>query len=364
MQTLETPVEESTSIVDCDIHNTLPSREVLKKYLPSRFHREFDSLHIFPVFSPYDARPLHDGAWRADARPPSGGLPGADLDFMREQLLDPWNVSAGILLGGEMNYWPTHGELSAALLRALNDWNAAEWCGEEPRLYGSIAVPVEDTPRAVAEIERLGDNERFVQVAFLSNTREPLGHVKYRPIFEAAAAFGLPVGIHVGGCQNPVTGTGWATYYFEQKTAFLDAAQAHFVSMVSSDLFQHVPGAKVVWIELAFSWIPALLWRLDRSWQLLRDQLPEDRPLPSALVRKHFWMTTQPMDQPETPRQFMEMLGHLDMDDHLMFSTDYPHYDNDSPDQAFPPLLKGELRQKIFRRNALELFRFDRAAQG
>ena len=40
MQTLETPVEKSTSIVDCDIHNTLPSRDV--KYLPSRFHREFE----------------------------------------------------------------------------------------------------------------------------------------------------------------------------------------------------------------------------------------------------------------------------------------------------------------------------------
>ena len=349
-------------IVDCDIHNAVAGPAALKKYLPSRLHREFDSLYSFQLMAPYESRPLFD-IMRADSHPPSGVLPGADLEFMREQLLDRWRVEAGILSCIQL-LWPSHGQLASALNRALNDWMEAEWLDHEPRLYGSIAVPAEDAARAVEEIERVAGNKRFVQVLLVSNTREPLGHVKYQPIFEAAAAYDLPVGVHVGGCENPITGTGWGTYFFEQRVSFLGAAQAHFVSIVNSDLLAKLPRLKIVWVELMFSWIPALMWRLDRSWELLGDQLPEGRPAPSQLIRDHFWLTTQPIDQVSNPRHFMQLLEHLDMDDHIMFSTDYPHYDNDSPEHAFPPLLKGELKDKIFSRNALELFRFDRAAQG
>ena len=64
---------------------------------------------------------------------------------------------------------------------------------------GSVVVPYEDATASVKEIElRAGDNN-FAQVLLLSRTAEPLGQRRYWPIYEAAAAADLAVGIHAFG---------------------------------------------------------------------------------------------------------------------------------------------------------------------
>ena len=91
--------------------------------------------HPYPKMQPGDAS-------RRDAWPPSGLMPGADLEFMREQHLDPYGVEIGVMnpLGpsgqGEQNR-----ELSAALASATNDWQLEDWVRPEPRLKASIVVP-------------------------------------------------------------------------------------------------------------------------------------------------------------------------------------------------------------------------------
>jgi uncharacterized protein len=46
------------------------------------------------------------------------------------------------------------------------------------------------------------------------------------------------------------------------------------------------------------------------------------------------------------------------MDDRLMFATDYPHWDFDAPDQAFPERLPEELERRILAGNARSLYGF------
>jgi predicted TIM-barrel fold metal-dependent hydrolase len=52
----------------------------------------------------------------------------------------------------------------------------------------------------------------------------------------------------------------------------------------------------------------------------------------------------------------LELLAMIRAERTLMFSSDYPHWDNDSPPRAFPRL-PDELRERIFCRNAAELYR-------
>jgi predicted TIM-barrel fold metal-dependent hydrolase len=52
----------------------------------------------------------------------------------------------------------------------------------------------------------------------------------------------------------------------------------------------------------------------------------------------------------------------MDMDDRIMFATDYPHWDFDAPDRAIPVRLDERTRAKIMRENALALYRLGPSA--
>src|SRR5690606_36467873 len=151
------------AVIDCDIHNAVPSHSTLSAYLPERWRRHHETFGLRGHSGAYYPRANMNAA-RTDSWPPSGKPPGSDLDFLREQLLDYWGIEYGILnpllgAGGQLNL-----EYGAALSRAINDWQIAEWLEPEPRLRASIVVPYEDGELTAAEIDRLGDHPGFVQV--------------------------------------------------------------------------------------------------------------------------------------------------------------------------------------------------------
>jgi predicted TIM-barrel fold metal-dependent hydrolase len=111
-------------------------------------------------------------------------------------------------------------------------------------------------------------------------------------------------------------------------------------------------------IEGAFAWLPPLMWRLDSSWRRLREEVQHLLRAPSEYIREHFWLTTQPIEEPPKPAYFGQLLEQLDMDDRLMFATDYPHWDFDAPDLAIPTSLPPTLRRNIMAENARTFYRF------
>ena len=52
------------------------------------------------------------------------------------------------------------------------------------------------------------------------------------------------------------------------------------------------------------------------------------------------------------------------MTDRIMFSTDYPHWDFDAPNQAFPARLSAEQQRLILYQNAAESVRSSGAGTG
>ena len=205
-------------------------------------------------------------ACRRDAWPPDGGSPGSDLASWRQQHLDPNNVALGILNPLTSGQGATSRDLSAAITHATNEWQNAEWTSQDKRLRGSVVVPYEDTAASVREIElRAGDRD-FAQVLLLSRTAEPLGQRRYWPIYEAAAAAGLAVGIHAFGYGGwPNTAGGWGSYYIEEMVGHAQAQQALLVSMILEGVFEHVPDLRVVLVEGGLAWAAALGWRMDRA---------------------------------------------------------------------------------------------------
>lgn len=357
-------------LIDCDVHNALPSDDALQPYMPDEWRERRDALGYLPLEFRQVRENLGDRSYigaeyprptprasRVDAWPPGGGPPASDLAFTQSQLLDAWDVEAAVLnplLGiGEM----LNLELGSVLARAANDWLAVEWLDPEPRFRASIVVAYEDGLGAAAEIDRMAADKRFVQVLVLSRTIEPLGRKRYWPIYEACERHGLPLGIHNGGWGgHPMTPAGFPSYYIEDTAAMALAYQAQVTSLLVEGVLTRFPGLRCVLIEGGFAWLPALMWRLDRAWSRLRAEAPLlDRP-PSELIRERFYVSTQPMEETERPEQFPELLEQLRMDDRIMFSTDYPHWDFDSPDMALPVRLPADLRRKILHDNAAQLY--------
>jgi len=370
-------VKTRTAVVDCDIHNAPRNEEALLRYMPKRWREARAAGGRLDAAVEARRETLGDRSYlgaqypratprasRTDAWPPSGDPPASDLPFMREQLLDRYGIECGVLTpmlgaGEQLDL-----ERGAALASAINDWQAAEWLEPEPRLRASINVAYEDGQLSADEIHRMAVDPRFVQVLMLIRTAEPLGRRKYWPIYEAAADHGLPVGIHFGGwSRGPNTGVGYGSYYIEDTVGMANAFADQLTSLVCEGVFDRFPGLKVVLIVGGIAWLAPLMWRLDRAWSLLRHEAPRLRRLPSEVIREHVWVTTQPIDEPSRPQDFMTLLQQMRMDDHILFATDYPHWDFDAPDRALPPSVPAALREAILRGNAHALYRLTDPAQ-
>ena len=54
----------------------------------------------------------------------------------------------------------------------------------------------------------------------------------------------------------------------------------------------------IVLVESGFTWLPPLMWRLDKNWKGLRREVPWVDRLPSEMIRESLRLTAQPLDAP------------------------------------------------------------------
>ena len=111
----------------------------------------------------------------------------------------------------------------------------------------------------------------------------------------------------------------------------------------------------MVLIEAGFGWLPALAWRLDRAWRVLRAETPQLVRSPSEVLRSQVWLTTQPMEEPENASHLRDCIGWIGWD-RLLFATDYPHWDYDDPARCLPFVPGPAERRQFFRGNARGLY--------
>jgi len=242
---------------------------------------------------------------------------------------------------------------------AVNDWQIARFCDPEPRLKGSVQITLEHEESALAEIERRAADRRFVQVNIPPRGMEPLGRHRYRKILAACAANGLPISLHLGGNSgHPSTGSGWPSFYHEEHPSYVQSMQTLVTSLVCEGVFEEIPDLKVVLVEGGFAWLPPLAWRMDKHWKHLKAEVPYLKRAPSEYIRDHFWVTTQPIEEPERPADMLSTIEWIGAD-RVMFSTDYPHWDQDDPRYAFKVKLPDDWARMIYKDNARALYRLD-----
>lgn len=348
------------AIVDCDIHPTFRrGLSDLNPYLSKRWQdhlKTYGSLVRQGLGKTSQFPKLTEALARADAWP-DDGPPGSNLPLMQQQHLDHLNVEFGMLqLTNPSNAQRNH-ELCIALASAMNDWQLDCWTGPDKRLKAGLLVPHESVEESAAEIRRRASNKDFAQVIFPPRPLLPPGSKHYWPIFEAAVECGLPLGMHIGGFNGyATTGSGTPSFYYEEHHAIVQTMQSCMMSFILEGALDAFPDLKIVLIEGGLGWIPAMGWRMDKHWARMRDEVPNVKHPPSHYLRRNFWFTTQPIDEPDRPEDLLRLFEWIGWD-RILFSTDYPHWDSDHPDFAIKARLTPEQKRMIFAGNAKALYR-------
>jgi predicted TIM-barrel fold metal-dependent hydrolase len=360
-QLVTQPLTESKSswaCIDADIHPYIAGgMSSVVPYLPESWRRRFETVKL-----PASSVDSPVGVNRADARGPAGEPAASSPALIAADYLDPNEVIAAVMLSLEAaraSYLPSPADASM-LVSAYNDYFAAEWLGAEPRLRLAITIAPRDPNRAAAEIQRWAPDPRVAAV-YMPSINILIGESHYYPIYAAAEEAGLPIVLHPGMGEGhfqgaPTFAGGIPTTYAERHTMLPQMAQSSVISLVYEGVFERFEKVKFVFAEFGTAWIPAVLWRMDKNWRGLRPSLPWVKKSPIDYVCERIRFTSQPMEEPPDPAFLDSLLSMMYAEKTLMFSSDYPHWDNDYPRRTLGAL-SPELRRRILFENGSETLR-------
>jgi uncharacterized protein len=340
--------------VDCDIHPAVPDLKTLLPYMDDFWQESFLArgldgfdLQSYPPGAPITAR----ADWR-----PAKGKAGNDLEAMRRQALDAFELSIAVcnpMYGGQVAVSESMG---AAICSAVNDWVAERWLDQEPRLRASIVVPAQAPLLAAEEIARKASDRRFVQVLLPVGCEMMLGRSYYWPIFEAAVQYDLPVGLHAGSMYRYApTSTGWPSHFLHDYVANQQIFEDQLLSLVTNGIFVKYSALRVVLIESGVTWLPGFLWRAIKTWRGVRAEVPWMKESPAETIRRQVRLTAQPIDLPPDARSLDRVINQINADDMLLFATDYPHWQFDG-DEVLPSGLNPSLIRKMRHDNPLATY--------
>jgi predicted TIM-barrel fold metal-dependent hydrolase len=349
----------AAGLIDCDVHPIVSGLDRLLPYVPKAWAERI--LRKGTQLAGTSGVPLrfqhpNGSVPRMDARGPKGGVAGSDPQYLISDLLDGNGVSVALLnciQAGAVMAALSQVEESVHLGRAYNDFFLNEWLPLDPRLRFAATVPVQDPDAAVAEIRRVGKHPGVAAISLpLLNIQ--MGNRWYWPIYAAAEEMDLPIYLHVTGIESLICGTpqitaGTFDSYIDRYLAMPQLAESSVRNLVFSGVFERFPKLRFVFAEFGFLWLLPLLWRMDRIWRGLRHEVPWIVRPPSETVRSRCFFTTQPVDEPDDPRD-LERLMTLVGEEVLCFSSDYPHWDNDMPGSTLR-FLPPAMRRKIFHDN-------------
>jgi predicted TIM-barrel fold metal-dependent hydrolase len=330
-------------LIDCDVHCAVPSTAALAPYLDEHW-REF--LRIGNLSVPPAVATTYPG-WNPMVR--TDGKE-ATLERLQAEALDQASLAILTCFYGLESF--THPYLATAMATAVNTWVQKEWLDQDERLLASAVVTPQYPEIAVAEIERVAEDPRFVQILVPA----PYGNQRYWPIWRAAAERGLPVALTFGGgTGTPPTPVNWLGSWFEEYGTAPLNFQSHVMSLAVSGIFDLYPDLRVIVMESGWTWLPALLWRMDQEWKAFQREVPWMTGPPSTYVRKHFRFTTGPTDAPPNAAHLGHVLEQLGSDELLLYGSDWPHRYGDELEQLLAQLSPEQV-EKVRWRNAAECY--------
>ncbi len=340
-------------IIDTDVHESFSSIKDLAPYLQEPY-KGWIANGAWRGFSQPFAYTSPGLGNRADVRSADGSASVSDYSQMRRQLIDHYDLSHAVLTG---YFYPTGLKLqyglATALASAYNDYVLDHWLSKDDRFIGSIQINARDPEAAAREIDRMASHPKMRQVMLPVVDDIAYGHPMFKPIFAAAERNRLMVAFHhTTFAQGPY---GMGLHYMERHCLIPISLMPQVISLVCNGVFDAYPNLRFMILEGGFSWLPHVMWRMDREYRQGRVEVPWIKKLPSQHCRERLRLSTQPTED-ISGEDWMKLIDLMGTDDMLVFSTDYPHFDFDDPNAAIPKSLPETTREKILWKNAAAFY--------
>jgi predicted TIM-barrel fold metal-dependent hydrolase len=276
--------------------------------------------------------------------------------------MDSEGIEIAVLFGGGIGGTiPALEDIAfaAELARARNTW-VAEYCSANPaRLRGTAVLPQQDTAAAVAELTRTVTELGFVGVSLLPNLRgRHMGDPDFFPIYKEAERLNVPICVHMflGRYGSEATGTMRVDKFFYSHLFGHTFEQMIALAVVLGEgLLDRFPKLRFVFLESGAGWLPYWFYRLDEHYEVLGNQVPELKTMPSKLLERGQLYFSCEADETEIPR-VIETIG----DDWIVFASDYSHFDSRFPGASEPIIENKQIsdasKRKILNDNARRLY--------
>lgn len=335
-------VKDLETVVDTDMHLT----EQEEDFLP----------YLEPPFDEILSRSADDGKYAARHKnfysttvsgfiSPVGRSKAQSEDLRtREDILramDIVNTDKVIITPSKNLHLPgvNHSDLAPALAAAYNEFLINDILDSDHGLYGGTVVAPQKPVEAAEQIEKHANDPGIACVMVPSaGLNPPLGDEKYYPIYEAAEDAGLPIIMHnsttaAGMRSFPIQMQGFQRWLSMHTFGHVAQHMVHLPSMITRGIPVRFPDLDFVFQEAGIGWVPFMTRRLDDEFSANKEDAPMLEKKPSEYIYDQFYFTSQPVEGTGDPEYVSQIVRLAKGEDNLMWSSDYPHFDFDQPDE-------------------------------
>jgi predicted TIM-barrel fold metal-dependent hydrolase len=248
-------------------------------------------------------------------------------------------------------------EMEADLCWAYNRWVTEKVLPESGgRMYSMLTLPLSDPDQALRHVETFGHRKDVGGFMITTVRTLPVHDNAYMKIYRAIEERGLVLSFHSAFNWNENVFRGCNRFIAVHALGFSFYNILHCTNWVVNGLGERFPKLPVIWIESGLAWVPFLMQRLDHEYMMRPSECPLLKKKPSEYMRDMYY-SSQPMEI-QDHAALEQTFRMMDAENHLLYASDYPHWDFDLPSTIFDlPFVSEKGKHNILGGTAARLFK-------
>jgi hypothetical protein len=248
-------------------------------------------------------------------------------------------------------------EMEVDLCWAYNRWVTEKVLPESKgRFYTMLSLPISDPDAALRHVETFGDRKGVGGFMITTVRTIPVHDNSLMKVYRAIEERGLVLSFHSAFNWNETIFKTCNRFLAVHALGFSFYNILHLTNWVTNGIPERFPKLPVIWIESGLAWVPFLMQRLDHEFMMRPSECPGLKKKPSEYMRDMYY-SSQPMEIQD--REALECTFRMmDAENHLLYASDYPHWDFDLPSTIYDlPFLSEKAKHNILGGTAARLFK-------